>query len=295
MKVLITGASGLLGSALAQRYLERGHELWCWQHRSPLPEALTGHVRSVYAVEELSGPFDLAVNLAGASIAGGPWTSARRRTIRQSRVEFTRTLLSGVREQRYSIGHLINGSAIGYYGNSRQPVNENAPPGTGFGAEFVSEWEAMARSFEDCIPNVSLVRTGLVLSHCGGLLTPLTLPARFGLATRLGHGRQGQSWIHERDWLNAIDWIAEHTLTGPVNVTAPNPVSQDEFNATLARVLGRPYFMRMPGAPLRMALGEMASLVLDGQFVHPEKLQNSGYRFQFEHLEDALRQVLGRD
>ncbi|GGX66824.1 TIGR01777 family oxidoreductase [Saccharospirillum salsuginis] len=294
MKVLITGASGLLGSALAQRYLERGHELWCWQHRRPLPEALAGHVRSVHTVEDLSGHFDQVVNLAGASIAGGPWTSSRRNIIRESRVEFTRTLLTAAREHRYSIGHLISGSAVGYYGNNRQPVNEDAPPGTGFGAEFVSEWEAVARSFDDCIPHISLVRTGLVLSHRGGLLTPLTLPARFGLATRLGNGRQGQSWIHERDWLNAIDWIQEQTLTGPVNLTAPNPVSQDEFNATLARVLRRPYFMRMPGAPLRLALGEMASLVLEGQYVHPEKLQHSGFTFQFGYLEDALRQVLGR-
>lgn len=295
MKVLITGASGLLGSALAQRYLERGYELWCWRHRTPLPDSLSGHVRSVHRVEDLSGHFDWVVNLAGASIAGGPWTAGRRLAIRQSRIEFTRSLLAGVREQRYGIDHLISGSAVGFYGNSRRPVNEDAPAGTGFGAELVSEWEAVARSFDDCIPNISLVRTGLVLSDRGGLLSQLTLPARFGLASRLGHGRQGQSWIHERDWLNAIDWIQDHTLTGPVNVTAPNPVSQDEFSRTLARVLGRPYFMRMPGAPLRLALGEMASLVLEGQYVQPEKLRESGFHFQFEHLEDALRQVLGRD
>lgn len=295
MKVLVTGASGLLGRALAQRYLERGHEVWCWQHKHPLPSVLAPHVRTVRGVGDLNGSFDWAVNLAGANIAGGPWTARRRRTLYDSRVSFTQHLLSGVRDGRYAIDHLINGSAVGFYGHTRQPVTESAERGSGFAADLVADWEAAATAFNDCIPTISLVRTGLVMSPRGGLLTPLARSARLGMAARLGNGMQGQSWIHERDWLNAIDWVQEHRLAGPVNLTAPNPVSQDEFSRTLARVLNRPYVMRVPGFALKTAMGSLSSLMLEGQYVQPDVLSQSGFTFQFSHLEDALRQVLKRD
>lgn len=292
MKILITGASGLLGGALAQRYLEQGHELWCWLHRKPLPEDMSRLVRIVRENDELSGHFDLVVNLAGASVAAGPWTERRRHVIRQSRIDFTHDLLSGVDQGRYSVGHLISGSAVGYYGSSPRPVTEQSPPGRGFGASFVSDWEAAAQAYKAIIPRITLLRTGLVLSRKGGLLPQLARPARFGLATRLGNGRQGLSWVHLRDWLNAIDWITDHQLTGPVNLTAPKPVCQDDFNRLLARVLNRPYFFRVPGAPVKMALGEMSSLLLEGQYALPERLQDSGFKFQFDRLELALEQLL---
>ncbi|MHA7880975.1 MAG: TIGR01777 family oxidoreductase [Saccharospirillum sp.] len=292
MRVLITGVTGLLGSAIANDYAERGYEVYGWLHRSPLPSSLERRVQAVRSSKDLSGHFDRVINLAGASVAGGLWTDKRKALLRYSRIDFTHQLLSPARHGHYSIGHLVSGSAIGYYGAGQSPVTETAPSGQDFGATMVSDWETEALELMDTVEKISLVRTGLVLSRRGGMLRQLRLPAKLGLSTRLGSGQQGQSWVHEADWLGALEWVFEQGLVGPVNLTAPNPVSQQQFSQTLASVLHRPCFMRMPAAPLKLALGEFADLLLEGQWVVPERLTESGYRFQFPQVEAALADLL---
>ncbi|MCH8531550.1 MAG: TIGR01777 family oxidoreductase [Saccharospirillum sp.] len=292
MRVLITGVTGLLGSGIAERYIERGFEVHGWVNRTPLPRSLERGVQAVRTTKDLHGHYDRLINLAGASVAGGLWTDKRKRLLRSSRIDFTHQLLAPAQQGNYSIGHLVNGSAIGYYGPTQSPVTETAPCGNDFGAAMVSDWETEALELTDTVEKISLIRTGLVLSHRGGMLGQLKLPAKLGLSTRLGNGQQGQSWVHEADWYGALDWVFDHDLVGPVNLTAPKPVSQQELSQTLARVLNRPCFMRMPGAPLRLLLQDMADLLLEGQWVIPDRLQQSGYSFEFPELEPALKNLL---
>lgn len=290
MKILITGASGFIGSALAKQLLERGHAVDGWQHRKALPAGVT----AIHQAEQLRGHYDVLINLAGASIAGGLWTQARRNTLRASRIDFTHDLLARLGQNDFSVGHLISGSAIGYYGPGEQRVTENSAPGDDFSARLSRDWEAAALAASHQVAKLTLVRTGLVLGRSGGLLPTLARPARFGLAARLGDGSQGQSWIHLDDYRAAIHWIIEQELTGAVNLTAPNPVSQDGFNAALSHCLHRPYWLRLPAGPLRWTLGELSTLLLDGQYVQPERLLASGFSFQYAQLEAALNQLYSR-
>lgn len=287
MKILITGASGFIGSALAQRWLKAGHDVYGWQHRRALPAG----VQPISQFEQLSDHFDVLVNLAGAPIAGGLWTEHRRAALRASRIDFTQSLVDRLGHNGFGVTHLISGSAIGYYGPGETPVDEASPAGSDFSAELTRDWEAAAQSAEAKVTTLTRIRTGLVMGRDGGLLPTLARPARFGMATRLGDGRQGQSWIHLDDWLAALDWIIEQRISGPVNLTAPEPVSQDVFNRTLASTLHRPYWLRLPAPPLRWTLGELSTLVLDGQYVLPQRLQDSGFEFQYPQLDSALAQV----
>lgn len=293
MNVLITGVTGLLGSQLARHYARLGHTVWGVVHATPPSTELSRQITPVHSISELRGHFDLAINLAGASIAGGRWTEKRKQTMRDSRIAFTSDLIAAVANKQYSIGHLISGSAVGYYGFTTETVTEEAPAGTDFGAQMVADWEASALEGSPHIDKITLIRTGLVMSDRGGLLQQLALPARVGLAARLGAGRQGQSWIHESDWVDAVVWLHEQGLTGAFNLTAPGPVSQDTFSQTLARQLHRPYWLKVPAAPLRWGLGEMAGLVLEGQWVVPSRLKASGFNFNFPDLESALKDLLG--
>lgn len=293
MKVLITGVTGLLGSQLARHYSQLGHEVWGLVHKTPAPADLARHINQVRSPTELSGHFDLAINLAGASIAGGRWTARRKQLLRDSRIALTNSLLAPLADEQYRIEHLISGSAIGYYGSTTETVNEQSPAGTDFSARMVVDWEASALAHRNSINKISLIRTGLVMSDQGGLLKQLALPARLGLAARLGKGRQGQSWIHQDDWLAAVTWLHDQGLTGAFNLTAPTPVSQDAFSRTLARQVQRPYWLRVPAPPLRWGMGELADLVLKGQWVLPGRLEEAGFNFAFTDLESALNNLLG--
>jgi hypothetical protein len=292
MKVLITGVTGLLGSQLARHYALQGNEVWGMVHRTKLSSDLDRLITTVHSPRELTGEFDLAINLAGASIAGGRWSKQRKQTLRDSRIAFTNDLLGPLADQQYNIKHLISGSAIGYYGSTSETVTETASAGSDFAAHMVADWEAAAVAASDHIGKITLVRTGLVLSRQGGLLQQLALPARLGLAARLGKGRQGQSWIHQSDWLRAVDWLHQKGIEGAVNLTAPGPVSQDVFSQTLARQLKRPYWLRVPGPPLRWGMGELAGLVLEGQWVVPHRLKEAGFNFDFPDLDTALTDLL---
>ena len=245
---------------------------------------------------ELEG-LDAVVHLAGAPIADGRWTDERRRAILDSRVEGTRLLAGALAGLDEPPPVLVCASAIGYYGDrGDRRLDEDAGRGDGFLADVVEAWEAAAAAAREAGIRVVHLRFGVVLWPAGGALARLLVPMDAGVGGRLGSGRQVWSWVGLDDVLGAVvHAIGTPELEGPVNVTAPDPVTNAELTNVLADVLGRPAFLPVPAGALRLALGEMADeLLLSSARVVPEALQRTGYRFSDPVLEPALRHMLGR-
>ncbi|ADU51556.1 domain of unknown function DUF1731 [Thermaerobacter marianensis DSM 12885] len=317
MRVVIGGGTGLIGSALAHRLLEDGHEVVVLT-RSPGtaaggggPEAAgPGHLRRVTWTAAPAGPGEpepawweavegagAVVNLAGESIAAGRWTPRQKERILQSRLQATRALVQAIAAARRKPAVLVSGSAVGYYGpRGDEAIDETAPPGTDFLSRVCVAWEAEARKAEEAGVRVALVRTGLVLAREGGALPRLVLPFRLGAGGPLGSGRQWVPWIHVDDLVGLIRFLlAAEGQEGPFNGTAPHPVTNRDFARVLGKVLGRPAWLPAPAFALRLALGEMAdALLLSGQRAVPRRALAEGFVFRFPEVEPALRDVLGR-
>lgn len=277
MRIVVTGGTGFLGRALVGRLREDGHTV------TALPRGST----------RLDGA-DAVINLAGASIAGGRWTAERKALIRDSRVHTTRALAAAILAARHPPSVFISGSAIGIYGpRGDEPLVEDSPPGSDFLATVCVEWEREALAAAS-VSRVVLVRTGLALGRSGGALPQIALPFYFFAGGPIGPGRQYMSWIHRDDWVEMVRWaLSNAAVSGPLNATAPNPVTNRELAKTLGRLLRRPSFMPTPAFVLRLALGEMAeALLLNGQRVLPARAQALGFAFRYPLLEPALRQSL---
>ncbi len=304
MKVLITGGTGLIGSALARSLAGDGHEVVILTRdaaeRAPqLPasarlvewDARTGEGWST----ELDGA-DAIVNLAGATIGpeGGLWTAGRKQTIRNSRVASTEAVVDGIRRVARKPRVLVQGSAVGYYGtHGDEVVSEGAPAGSDFLAEVVKEWEAASAAVEALGVRRVLARTGIVLSEKGGTLALLALPHKLFIGGPLGSGKQYMPWIHLADEVRALRFLIEQdSAAGPYTLAAPNPVTNKAMGQTLGKVLGRPSLLPVPGMALKLLLGEMSLLVLEGQRAIPLRLQEAGFDFHFPNLEGALRDLL---
>ena len=315
MHVVIAGGSGLLGRALATSLAASSCSVVVLSRRppsgaddrtgtEPASRAVDGQVRVAgWTPDGRTGPWaaelraaTAIVNLAGTSIAGSRWTSARKARILQSRMLATRSLVEAIVSLDGRPPLLVNASAIGYYGVSDDRLlDERSPAGRGFLAEVCSRTEEEARRAErDHVP-VALLRTGVVLAADGGALPRLVLPFRLFVGGRIGSGRQYLSWIHLDDWVGMTRWVIERgDITGPVNLTAPDPVTNATFSRTLGRVLGRPVWLPVPSLALRLAFGEMADeVLLGGQRVVPARASSLGYRFAFPDLEGALQDLYG--
>lgn len=295
--IAVTGSSGLIGSALVERLRADGHTVRPIVRR----EARAGEVRwdPVAGTIDTAGleGVDAVVHLAGAGIGDHRWTDQYKAEIRASRTRGTELLARALAGLDHRPTVLLSGSAIGYYGASQtQTFDETSPAGSGFLAEVCQEWEAATAPAEQAGIRVAHLRTGIVLSPRGGALAKLLPLYRFGLGGKLGSGRQWQSWISLDDEVAAIVHLLTADVHGPVNLTAPNPVTQREFSQTLARVLKRPAFLPVPSFGPRLLLGrELAeNLLFTGQRVEPTVLPASGYQFQHPELEGALRALLGR-
>jgi len=303
MKLAVTGATGLVGGALCQNLIQAGHQVVALARnpekaREKLPtvevvawDATSGHP----PIEALEG-LDAVVHLAGEPVAAGRWTSQRKRMIRESRVAGTRNLVEGLSHCQNPPKVLVSASAIGYYGTQGDGLlEETNHPGNDFLAELCQQWESEAKRATDSGVRVVLVRSGLILAREGGALPRMLPPFKMCVGGPLASGTQWMSWIHIKDELEAIRYAIEHDeIEGPLNLTAPNPVTNEEFSRTLARVLRRPAFFRVPGFVLRLLLGEMAeTLLLKGQRVLPKKLEQSGYQFSFSNLSRAFEDLLG--
>jgi uncharacterized protein len=297
-RILVSGSTGLIGSALIPFLTTGGHDV-VRLVRSTRPQA--GAVSwdpSAGTIDEagLAG-IDAVVHLAGENIAGGRWTAARKTRIRESRVRGTRLLSEALARMRAKPRVLVLSSAIGFYGHQGAAVlDEDSPPGTGFLAEVCREWEAAARPAEDAGIRIVRLRTGVVLTPAGGALAKMLVPFRLGAGGRLGDGRQFMSWISIDDMVSLILFAIGHdALRGPVNATAPEPVTNREFTRTLASVLNRPAILPVPAPALRLLFGEMAEATILGSLrAVPGRALAAGFRFRHPDLEGALRHLFGR-
>ena len=309
MKVLVTGSTGLIGTALVSLLAREGHTVW--RMRRP-QSVVTGGEKEVFdvawnpATGELGGaPFsdksdkdigaDVVVNLAGASIAGGRWTAERKELLRASRIGTTRALVNALGKMNARPRVLISASAIGIYGDrGDELLTEDSKPGTDFLAGLAEEWEAEARKAESLGIRVVLARFGIVLARLGGALAKMLLPFKLGVGGRLGSGQQWMSWVTLEDVVGVMRFAIENgAVRGSVNMVAPQPVRNAEFTKALANTLRRPALFPAPALALRLALGEMAdALLLSSQRVVPQKLQRFGYRFLYSELSSALAAVL---
>lgn len=302
MRVAITGATGLIGSALSAALRTRGDEV-VGVSRSPKPgAAMIGWDPRKGGFTEpgaLSG-FDAVVNLAGESVAGR-WTSAKKAKIRDSRIQATRSVVQAIADANPRPGVLINASAVGIYGDrGDQLLDETSEDGRAdeFLVGVTQAWEAAARAVEQLPgPPVRLCfsRFGVVLDKHDGALAKMLTPFRLGLGGKIGSGEQWMAWIHVRDVVAGLLWLLDRADTsGPYNLVAPAPVRNATFTAVLGHVLGRPTLMRVPKLGVRALLGEMGeTLLLDSQRAVPKRLLAAGLEFQYPQLEPALRDLLG--
>lgn len=306
MRVVISGGGGLIGRALSAELLGAGHDVVILSRTPQRVDALPKGVRAVAwdgkTAQGWAHVVDGAgavVNLAGENIAGegffpARWTEERKRRILSSRLSSGKAIVQAIEAAQQKPGVLLQASAIGYYGPlGDQPVDESSPAGSDFMARVCQEWEDSTGAVEAIGVRRVVLRTGVVLSMQGGAFTRLLMPFKFFAGGPMGNGRQYLSWIHMADQVAAMRFLIEHAeAQGVYNLTAPEPVSNAAFVRSLGKVMGRPSFLPVPGFALRMLFGEVATVVLDGQCVLPQRLQQLGYAFQFAQAEAAIRDLL---
>jgi len=300
MKVLVSGASGLVGAMLVPELASAGHDVRRLVRNAS--RAASGDLVWNPAAGELDvaalEAFDAVVNLAGESIASGRWTARKKAEIRQSRISATNTLAKALAQLTTRPRTLVNASAIGFYGNrGEERLDETSSTGSGdFLSEVCRAWESATEPAARAGVRVVVTRFGVILSANGGALAKMLLPFKLGLGGIIGSGRQYMSWVAIDDVVGAImHCLKDQSLRGPVNVVAPEPVTNAKYTKTLGRVLARPTIFPMPAFAARAAFGQMSDeLLLSGQRVEPAKLLASGYAFKYPSLEDALRHVLNR-
>lgn len=303
IKILLTGGTGFLGSPLLKILIQNGHSVVLITRNVSLalnsqpfkvvlwPPKTPAEIQTIQDCE-------VVINLAGESLSKARWSNAQKVSIRNSRVEFTKQLLDILRGS-IKLHTILSASAVGFYGDRKTEIlTEASPVGRGFLAELCRDWEAPVKSFDRAATVQAatstelrkvLLRTGVVLHKSGGLLKTLEPIYRFWLGGPLGSGEQMMSWIHLEDWLRAVLFcLSEKQIIGPVNLVAPEPVSNRAFSYLYASQFKQPWQLPVPKLALNMILGEMASLALESQNARPEKLQILNFKFKFEHLRDSL-------
>jgi len=294
--VLITGGTGFIGEQVVNQLLDAGHAVTVLT-RSPLNAAylFNGRARCVQSIDALSHreAFDIIINLAGAPIAAGPWTSRRKKKLLASRVNTTQALISWMSKALHKPDLWLQASAIGFYGvrDASESLDENAAAGQGFMAELCERWEQATQPVPELGVRRVIMRLGVVFGP-GGALLPLLLPFRLGFGGRMGDGKQIMSWVHRDDVIQIMARAIENTqFSGVYNVVAPDSLPQADFADKVGKILKRPVWFHIPAAPVRAVAGEMAQLFFDGQRVVPDRLMQAGYTFRYPTVESALRDV----
>jgi uncharacterized protein len=308
LRRLISGSGGMVGSALAGALQQQGHDVAGLLRPHRPGHTRRSEVRSkkqtvgwdpeAGTLEQSADGADAVVHLAGASIAEGRWTAARKGVLRDSRIAATHSLIDSLKKLNRPPGVFIGASAIGFYGDrGDEELSESSPPGADFLADLTRQWEAASLRASEFGARAVVLRTGIVLDKNGGALPRMARPFRFGAGGRLGSGRQWMSWLALEELVAMIQFaLTVNSLTGPANAVSPHPVRNAAFTKVLARVLRRPAIFPAPAFALRLALGEMAdSLLLASQRVLPKKFEGLGYKFVLPDLEAALRAVLAAD
>ncbi|WP_347330323.1 TIGR01777 family oxidoreductase [Marinimicrobium locisalis] len=296
-EILLTGGTGFIGVPLCQALQERGDRLTVLTRDTiRAAKTLGTGVSLVTELKQLPDkPVDTVINLAGEPLAAGRWNERRKEEFRRSRIGTTEALLEHFQSRGSFPQRMVSGSAIGFYGDGGDtPLTETNGSGSGFAAQLCRDWEAVAERFSDHGTRVCRLRTGIVLGQDGGALQPMLLPFKLGLGGRLGSGRQWMSWIHRDDIVALIlHCLDSETLSGPVNGTAPNPVTNRQFTRTLARVLHRPAIFPVPPFVLRTLMADMADeLLLASQRVLPEVAIETDFQHRFPDLGVALENIL---
>ena len=293
MRVLVSGATGLIGTALSRALEARGDDVVA------LTRGTTGIAwePSAGRIHGSVDGFDAVVHLAGAGIGDHRWTDAYKQEIRNSRVNGTLALAEALAGTEVKPAVFVSGSAVGWYGNRgrEELLDEQSTPGDDFLAHVCRDWEASAQPAIDAGIRTSIIRTGVVLSRDGGALARLLLPFKLGLGGKVGRGSQYMSWVTLADEVRAILHIIDGELAGPVNITAPHPCTNETFTKMLGEVLHRPTFLPTPTFALKAIMGSelVQALLLDGQRVLPKALEADGFEFEATIIEDGLRAVLG--
>ena len=295
-RVLIAGGRGLIGRSVGKRLIETGREVWVLSRTPSLAHEPEGarfigwDGKTTLGWSEIVSHVDAVIQLAGASLGSSPWTDERRDLILNSRVDSGRAVASAIKAASPRPRVLIQASAIGYYGNSEEAAfTESDLAGKGWLQDVCTVWENTTRDVEEVGVRRVVIRTGLVLDRNLGILPLMALPVRMGVGGRLGSGKQWISWIHIEDVVGAITSLMKtENATGPYNLTAPAPVRNAEFIRMLAAALDRPYWFPTPAFAIQLAVGKMSELVLQGQNVVPERLEQMGFEFSYRDLESAL-------
>jgi len=294
MNILITGGTGFIGSALCSRLLDAQHHLVVLSRH---PEKIQSPVQRIASLSDLTDEmiFDAVINLAGEPIVEKRWSDRQKQRILSSRLDTTQALIEYFARIEPKPKVFISGSAIGYYGTGRtnDPIDETGVGDDSFSSQICRQWEAIALQAQPLGIRTCLLRTGIVLGN-GGALGKMLGPFKLGAGGRMGQGTQWMSWIHINDLIGIILHCIEHDgIEGPVNGTSPHPVTNQQFTKTLGKVLNRPTFFPMPGAVIKLLMGQMGEeLLLTGKKILPKKIQEAGYAFEYENLEQALADVV---
>ncbi len=302
MKIVVTGGTGFIGHVLVAELARQGHDVVVLSRKSGHP----AHSSARYVEWDARSPghwqaevaaADAVINLAGEPIAEGRWTDARKRLLLDSRILSTRLLVDAIAARPVQLPILISASGIGYYGASDDRLlDERSPLGEGFLAQLSAAWEAEALRAGQFGTRVVLLRTGMVLEQDGGALPKMMLPFHLFAGGPVLPGTQWVSWIHRTDLIGLIQWaLTTPDLSGPVNAVAPEAVTMKRFCSTLGQVLHRPSWIPVPGLALRLALGELGTLMTTGQRVGPSKARAGGYTFRYPELEPALRAIVAKE
>lgn len=296
MNVIIAGGSGLIGDALAQKLLEEGSKVWVLSRnpdQSRLAKGVFGvrwDARSPEGWVDLVEQADAIVNLAGENLASGRWTNERKRRFLNSRVEAGRAIVAAVEQAHKRPSVVVQACAVGYYGPSDDRIlEEDAPAGSDSMAQICVQWEQSSQAVRDLGVRHVITRQGIVLARGGDILNNFELQFNLFGGGPLGSGRQWISWIHIQDMVNVIRFLLHYeTTSGVYNALSPEPVTNANFGKTLGKVMRRPYWFPVPAFALRLVLGEMSSMVLEGQRAMPRRLLDAGFQFEFPGLDAAL-------
>ncbi|WP_438864625.1 TIGR01777 family oxidoreductase [Neptunicella sp.] len=295
MHILITGGTGLIGRQFIRAYPHYQYTVLTrqaskWQASS---DGKTHYIDDLNSVGQLND-IDAVINLAGEPIADKRWTEQQKQRICESRWQITRQLVTLIRASDAPPKIFLSGSAIGFYGDTDGKVvtEKDSASQPDFASDLCSEWENIANSVAELTRTVTM-RTGVVLSTQGGALKKMLLPFKLGLGGRIGNGKQYMSWIHIDDMVKAIDFLLTHNeISGAINMTSPNAVSNIEFTRSLATCLNKPAFLPVPASVLKLLMGESSSLLLGSQQVYPQKLLDNGFSFKQAELTQALDSLL---
>ena len=299
MKIVLTGATGMIGSLLTER-LSNSHHSLVLLSRRPSPEISVAEKQWLVWQPGTSGEWeraidgaDAVINLAGEPIAGKRWTPKQKEILRSSRVDGTKALVGAIAKAQVKPKLMISASAVGYYGpHGDETLNEDSKPGDDFLARLCVDWEAQAQKADSLGVRVCLLRTGIVLAKGEGALKKMVPPFKMFIGGPLGSGRQWMPWIHIDDEVGLIQFLIENERArGGFNGTAPNPVTMAEFSKTLGDVLNRPSWARVPPSILALMVGEMAEMLLHGQRAIPEAAIKLGFKFKYPNLKLALESL----